>query len=261
MVALYGSNLAYTTDSASPQNIRDNLLPVRLHAGVQVLMMWGKLGIPMPLQMVSPTQVNFVLPASADPGLVHIAVVRDGIYGPVVPVELQEAAPALVEAPAESAVASHPDGRLITAEDPAVPGEWVILHATGLGPTVLRLRDGEIPMVPPLPLAGLGNQAAAAIYRCCSTANPWTLRASAMPASPQASRRSMRSGCGCPNTSAPILKFASPSETSSAPKACACRCALPLPLRRRTLSPIRFRLPNSFHSRYPPRNFLRAGRV
>lgn len=156
MVALYGSNLAYTTDSASPQNIRDNLLPVRLHAGVQVLMMWGKLGIPMPLQMVSPTQINFVLPASADPGLVHIAVVRDGIYGPVVPVELQEAAPALVEAPAESAVASHSDGRLITAEDPAVPGEWVILHATGLGPTVLRLRDGEIPMVPPLPLAGLG---------------------------------------------------------------------------------------------------------
>jgi uncharacterized protein (TIGR03437 family) len=155
MVALYGSELAWSSDTASPEDIRNNLLPVRLQPGVQVLMVFGRLGVPMPLQMVSPGQINFVLPASADPGPVDIAVVRDGMHGPLVRIELQDVAPALAENPANMALAAHPDGRLITPDDPAVPGQEIVLHATGLGPTVLRLRDGEIPIVPPRTAAGL----------------------------------------------------------------------------------------------------------
>ena len=155
LVSLRGSDLAYSSDTASPDNIKGNLLPVKLKPGVQIMLLRGKMGTPMPLQMVSPTRINFLLPESTVPGDVDIAVFRDGIYGPVIRFPVQDAAPALVESTVDTAVAAHADGRLVTAEDPAVPGESVVLYATGLGPTVLRLQDGEIPMSPPLPAAGL----------------------------------------------------------------------------------------------------------
>ena len=154
IVSLYGSDLAYSTEAAGGANIRDNLLPDRL-ARVQVLVMSGKAGIPVPLLYVSAEQINFVLPDSLDPGEYDIVVAREGTSGPLARIGLQDVAPAFVENPAGIAVATHADGAPVTADSPARPGEVVVLYATGLGPSVLRLRDGEVPAIPPLPLSGL----------------------------------------------------------------------------------------------------------
>ena len=152
LLSLYGLDLAYSSDTAAPQA---TVLPLKLKPGVQVMLTQGGTWTPLPLQLVSPTRINFVLPESVDPGDVGITVFRDSLYGPVIHISVQDVAPALVESPVDAAVAAHADGRPITADDPAVPGETVVLYATGLGPTVLRLRDGEIPMSPPLPAHGL----------------------------------------------------------------------------------------------------------
>jgi uncharacterized protein (TIGR03437 family) len=42
-------------------------------------------------------------------------------------------------------VATQPHAKLITAEPPAKPGDWVILYATGLGQTVPPVVYGEVP--------------------------------------------------------------------------------------------------------------------
>lgn len=154
IVAIYGTDLAYETEPASDLNIANHLLPTRL-ARVQVLSVRGGLGVPLPLHYVGPGQINFLLPDSLDPGDLDIRVAREGTVGPVVRITLQEAAPALFPYDGGTAIATHLDGSLITAESPARPGEVVVLYCTGLGRTVQRLRDGELPAIPPLTLPGL----------------------------------------------------------------------------------------------------------
>lgn len=153
IVTVFGSDLAYSVEAASSLNIVSNLLPTRL-ARVQVLAMRGQLGTPLPLHYASPGQINFVLPGSAVPGDLDICVVREGISGPVVRIPLQDVAPALIPLETGWLTATHADGALVTPSHPARPGEWVVLYATGLGPTVQRLRDGEVPGLQPPSIAG-----------------------------------------------------------------------------------------------------------
>lgn len=154
IVTIYGTNLAFGEEAASAANIRNRQLPVKL-AGVWVLNVRGGGGVQLPLHYVGPRQINFVLPDSLDPGTVDIRVVRSGIAGPIVTLTLQEAAPELFPGVDDTAIATHADGSVVTAADPARPGKVVVLYCTGLGRTVQRLEDGEIPEVPPFPLEGL----------------------------------------------------------------------------------------------------------
>ncbi|MCL4401533.1 MAG: hypothetical protein M1436_02555 [Acidobacteria bacterium] len=146
IVSLYGKNLSYREQSAA---ITDNRLPNTL-AGVRVL--WGLQ--PVPLYYVGPTQINFILPASMDPGEAELRVVREGTAGPVVKIVVDETAPALLQ-DGEITRAMHADWSPITADHPAGPGEIVVLFATGLGPATLRLEDGEVPPVQYYDLATL----------------------------------------------------------------------------------------------------------
>jgi uncharacterized protein (TIGR03437 family) len=155
VVSVYGTDLAYGEEAANWDNVKNNLLPDQL-ANVQVLVMRGSLGIPIALYYVGPRQINALLPASLDPGDVELRVVREGAAGPAVRITLDETAPALLQEEDGTTIrATHADWSLITNDNPARPGEIIVLFATGLGRVALKLDDREIPPIQYLDLAAL----------------------------------------------------------------------------------------------------------
>jgi uncharacterized protein (TIGR03437 family) len=118
--------------------------PIRIPgAGVQVLFAGGT---PAHLRYVSPTQINFLTPASHAPGVTSLMIVRDGVVGPSIPVTFAEASPGLFQNDS-MITAAHADGSLLTEDAPARPGEIVVLYGTGLGQTVVPLdsrSDGRL---------------------------------------------------------------------------------------------------------------------
>lgn len=139
IATIYGLNLSFSTRAVSTQDIRDGFLPTVL-AGVRVLV--G--GLPANLYYVSPTQINFLIPSILLPGYVDLVVVRHGVAGPVVRIRLLETAPGFFQLDPETAIATHADGRVVTYEDPARPGETIVLYATGLGRTIPDQRPGVL---------------------------------------------------------------------------------------------------------------------
>ena len=141
---LYGSNLAWNTAVAGPADMTGNQWPIKIAgAGVQVLFAGGT---PAHLSFVSPTQINFLTPASRAPGLTTMTLIRDGVAGPSIPVTFTDAAPGLFQNNSMAA-AAHADGSLISVDAPARPGEIVVLYGTGLGQTVVPLdsqSDGRL---------------------------------------------------------------------------------------------------------------------
>ena len=140
LATLSGSNLASSTASAVATG--SGTLPTLL-AGVRVIV--G--GIFASLLYVSPTKVNFIMPASLLPGQTNIVLVRDFIVTPTAQITLLDAAPALfVDNPDNSRVAAqHADGSLVSPDTPAHPGEVIVVYGTGLGRTDPTQIDGSIP--------------------------------------------------------------------------------------------------------------------
>ncbi len=141
---LYGSNLSWNTSTAGPGNLVGNQLPVQIPgAGVQVLLSGGT---PAHLLFVSPTQINFLVPASRSPGAMSLTVVRDGFAGPSIPLTVADVAPGIFQNNS-LAVATHLDGSVVNENAPAVPGEIIVLYCTGLGQTAVPLdtqSDGRL---------------------------------------------------------------------------------------------------------------------
>jgi uncharacterized protein (TIGR03437 family) len=138
IVSLYGRDLSWNTGSARGEDVRDGLLPTYLPGtGVVVYVNGFRAG----LYYVSPTQINFLLPATIVPGRAYIAVIRDGVRGPEIQVNLSDVAPALFQLDPDCVVATRPDGTAIGRENPARPGEIVILYANGLGAVLPPLRE------------------------------------------------------------------------------------------------------------------------
>jgi uncharacterized protein (TIGR03437 family) len=128
IVSLFGTNLSWNTVALQESDLTNGQMPTML-GGVQVFVAT----YPARLYYVSPTQVNLLIPSYLRPGPMNFWLARDGASGPVVQITVNAAAPALFQAPAGVAVATHADGSLITAAAPASAGEVVILYATGLG--------------------------------------------------------------------------------------------------------------------------------
>ena len=107
---------------------------VRERAGVQVMVD----EVSAPLFFVRDDQINFQVPYEVTGrSSVQVAVVRDGVPGPEIELALEAAAPALFawgDDPGR-AIAVYADGSLNSAENPATPGQPVILFATGEGQT------------------------------------------------------------------------------------------------------------------------------
>ncbi len=141
IVALYGSDLAFVTRELRPEDVRDGTMPTLLPgSGVRVLIS----RISAQIYFVSPGQVNLLIPSNLRTGPADLQLTLDGRAGPVVPIRLEDAAPALFEQAGGYAVAARGDGSVVWLDTPVVPGDVVVLYATGLGETVPPLRYGEI---------------------------------------------------------------------------------------------------------------------
>jgi uncharacterized protein (TIGR03437 family) len=141
IVSIFGTNLSWNTVALTADDIQGNVMPYEL-GGVQVNFdgYWGF------LYYVSPSQVNFLIPASLDPGVFNFWLTRQGIRGPVIQITIADAAPALFLMPNGTPAATHLDGSLITSDAPASPGEIIVLYATGLGALAgPPLGDGVVP--------------------------------------------------------------------------------------------------------------------
>jgi uncharacterized protein (TIGR03437 family) len=140
IVSLYGQGLSYET--AGVGGAAGSYLPERVQGtGTYVLVN----GQPAGLFYVSPTQVNLLLSSAALPGRTVVQLVRDGLAGPPITIQLVEASPGLFQLDPDYAVATRTDGSVITPDRPAHAGEIVILYAAGLGPTNPLPADREIP--------------------------------------------------------------------------------------------------------------------
>jgi len=139
VLSIFGSNLSWGTAAFSPQT-GDVSLPMEL-SNVQV----GVDTWPAPLLYVSPTQINFLIPSTEVSGNAVVRVVREGVAGPPVAITVVASAPALFSTSAGFAIATHLDGSLLTDASPGQPGEFVVVYATGLGPTDPNPPSGDIP--------------------------------------------------------------------------------------------------------------------
>lgn len=125
MVTVYGTNLAYGTQAAGPGQIA---LP-RMLANVQVMVNGG----PADLYYVSPQQINFLIPSILVPGPVKLYIMREGVVGPLLTLNLNETAPGMFPMPTGAVIATHANGKLLSADSPALPNEVVVVYAGGLG--------------------------------------------------------------------------------------------------------------------------------
>ena len=142
IATIYGKDLAFITKGLSPEDLRGGILPTTL-IGTGVRLLVGRMQAN--LYFVSPTQVNFLVPSLLTAGPVEVQLSLDGRYGPAVKVGLSNVSPALFHLDPQFALATRPDGSVITRDTPAQPGEIIILYATGLGQTLPRVPSGQIP--------------------------------------------------------------------------------------------------------------------
>ncbi len=141
-ISIYGSNLANVTKPIGLSDIGSGKLPASLQGtGVGVLI--G--GISGYIYYVSPNQVNVLIPENLEPGPVTVQLENRGVYGPPVQITLAPTAPALFQLDATNALATHGNGPLVTPQSPAVPGEVLVLYATGLGVTSPDTICGTLP--------------------------------------------------------------------------------------------------------------------
>jgi uncharacterized protein (TIGR03437 family) len=140
IATIYGTNLAYGTRGVAVGDLNQGTLPGTLE-GVTVYVH----GIVSCLFYVSPGQINFLIPYELTARTADIIVVRQGVAGPSVTIQLATTAPGLFQWNGNFALAEHANGRLIDAESPAQAGEVVVLFAAGLGRTVPDSSSGAVP--------------------------------------------------------------------------------------------------------------------
>jgi uncharacterized protein (TIGR03437 family) len=141
LVSIYGDNLSFDTAAVGPQNISGGRLPTSL-AGTRVYLDNSETG----LYFVSPKQINFLIgPSTTTANEILVQVTTEGRAGPAIRLPLSAAAPGLFLSASEYAVATRADASVVTKDNPAHPGDTVVLYATGLGATDPLFADRELP--------------------------------------------------------------------------------------------------------------------
>jgi uncharacterized protein (TIGR03437 family) len=141
-VTIFGSGLASAQAVASPP------YPTAL-GGVLVTIN----GIGAPLYLVSPTQLNILVPYAATGTSATIVVTSNGVASNSVLVPLASTAPGLFSQDSSGVgpgVVVHSDGSLVTATKPAKKGEAISIYLTGLGAVTPAVADGSAGQSSPL---------------------------------------------------------------------------------------------------------------
>ena len=151
IISIFGAELSLQTRQVRPDDIVSGRLP-QLLANVTVSI--G--GLPASLFFVSPGQINAQVPSTILPGRWVLQVNRENLLSNTAMIEVRALSPGLfawpssfVEGPLRAAVTHQdftPVGRANPeGATPAHPGELIVLWATGFGPTIPAVFDGELP--------------------------------------------------------------------------------------------------------------------
>ena len=140
VVSIFGTNLAWDAGIFTPSG--SAVLPTQLDS-VSVYV-YNHLA---PLLMVSQTQINFLIPSDEIAGSALVVVVRQGVAGPQVTVNLASAAPTLFPSAGGYVLAEdwNNAGAVITPDAPAHAGDTIILFVTGLGSVQVAQGVYDIP--------------------------------------------------------------------------------------------------------------------
>jgi uncharacterized protein (TIGR03437 family) len=114
-------------------------------------------GIPVPLYYASPIQINFQAPTNLAIGVAGLAVTR-GVNVTHRAVNIVPARPGIFFVNGVPAVTHASDFSLVTAANPAHPGEYLAVFCSGLGPV-----NSAVPAGQPAPFAPLQGQALAVV--------------------------------------------------------------------------------------------------
>jgi uncharacterized protein (TIGR03437 family) len=149
LLTIYGGELSFETAALQASQIEGGRLPLA-PAGIWITVQFGALN--GHVLYASPNQINVLAPASLRPGRTSLRVVRQGLAGPPVELEVKAAAPGLFLWNGW-ALSTRADGSVVEPQRPASPGEVVVLYATGLGQTdpkqeYGRLASGAAPVPP-----------------------------------------------------------------------------------------------------------------
>jgi uncharacterized protein (TIGR03437 family) len=147
LVTIYGSNLADRTSAAASFP-----LPTRL-GGTSVTIN----DTAAPLLFSSATQINLQAPFELAPGAATLVVDVNGVRSAPIPVTVAATSPGALRAPQSNhAVAlNYSNGTLNAPDNPAAPGDYIIVYMTGQGRVDSSIGVGEPAPVTPLilPLA------------------------------------------------------------------------------------------------------------
>ncbi len=135
LISIFGQRLAGTTAQASSLPLPTELNGVSFRIN----------GIAAPLLFVSPGQVNLQVPWEVTAGSATITATVSGISSNSITANIGPYSPGVF------VVVHHADAALVTAERPAVGGEFLVVYANGLGPVTGGVRTGQA--APPDPLA------------------------------------------------------------------------------------------------------------
>jgi minor extracellular serine protease Vpr len=186
-IAIYGSNLLDTSDlsnyainnnltydlatpSLSPS---DGSLPLQLDfTTVTFDVPSAGISVPGYVYFVSPGQVNAWVPWElAGQSSVQMKVTTDEYtYGNVVTIPLQSTAPGFFPVSGNLAAARDANNNVITASNPAVPGQAIVLYCNGLGPVNNQPADGapasstSLSATTTAPVVTIGGQTAQVIF-------------------------------------------------------------------------------------------------
>jgi len=134
LITIYGQNLAAATTVASTP------FPTTL-GNVQVLIN----GAPVPIYVVSATQVSAQVPFGISTKIAQFQVVNNGVSYNAVTEFVYQTEPGAFTIPAGGlgyGAILHADYSLVTAGSPAQPGETVLVYVTGLGTVFPTVADG-----------------------------------------------------------------------------------------------------------------------
>lgn len=138
ILSLFGSGLAPAQQSAQTVPLPTNL------AGVTVTIN----GVLAPLFFVSPGQINLQTPFSTSGETARIVVTNNSFLSNEVDVPVAATSPGIFSRNQNGigpAIITHADFSLVTPQDPALPGETVIVFLTGLGAVDPPIADGAQP--------------------------------------------------------------------------------------------------------------------
>lgn len=144
IASLFGANLSAETAQAGSLPLPREL------GGVRVLVA----GVAAPLFYVSPGQINFQTPFETAPGVAGVVVERDGVPSAFIGTAVLGNAPGIFTYPrtpeASDPVVVHADGSVVSPDNPARPGETVVIYATGISAVANPPATGEASPADPL---------------------------------------------------------------------------------------------------------------